>query len=75
MGGWKAAVYTEEQQVRLGIDAEGQPAPSPVARQTTHSLPAELLAAAVAGAETEAAEEVAAEEAAAEEPVASVDLG
>jgi hypothetical protein len=27
MGGWKAAVYTEEQQVRLGIDAEGHPAP------------------------------------------------
>ena len=29
MGGWKAAVYTEEQQARLGIDAEGHPALQP----------------------------------------------
>ena len=72
MGGWKAAVFTEEQQARLGIDAEGHPAPTPVARQTTQALTAELLAAAVAGAEKEAAEEAAAEEEAAEEPVASV---
>ncbi|KOO27617.1 hypothetical protein Ctob_011189, partial [Chrysochromulina tobinii] len=31
MGGWKAAVYTEEQQARLGIDAEGKSVPKPAA--------------------------------------------
>ena len=32
MGGWIAAAYTAEQQARLGVDEQGNPAPKPAAR-------------------------------------------